>query len=60
MQGMTRMNVSSVANGAVRKSFIDEGTEFIDGNDQQAEVMKEQTEVMLQSDENCDPPPEPV
>ncbi|XP_043282022.1 sodium-dependent dopamine transporter isoform X2 [Venturia canescens] len=60
VQGTTRTNISSVANGAVRKSFIDEGTEFMDPNDPQAEMMKEQTEVMLQSGEDCDPPPEPV
>lgn len=55
-----RTNVSSVANGAVRKSFIDEGPCFDEPHDeQQSEMMKEQTEVMLQPDENGDPP-EPV
>ena len=57
----SRVTLSTVANGAVRKSFIDEDALFDEANgQQQQEIMKEQTEIMLQSGENDDPPPEPV
>lgn len=51
---------SSVANGAVRRSFI--ADEDLNLTKEQQNLTKEQTEVMIQSRENVngDPPPEPV
>ncbi|XP_043793975.1 sodium-dependent dopamine transporter isoform X3 [Apis laboriosa] len=51
---------SSVANGAVRRSFIVD--EDLNLTKEQQNLRKEQTEVMIQSRENVngDPPPEPV
>jgi len=52
--------LSSVANGAIRRSFLAE-QDFEITKDH--ELTKEQTEVMIQSREGAkgnDPPPEPV
>lgn len=53
-------DLSSVANGAIRRSFI--GDQELNLSKEQQELTKEQTEVMIQSreDVNGDPPPEPV
>ncbi|XP_014482322.1 PREDICTED: sodium- and chloride-dependent GABA transporter 1-like [Dinoponera quadriceps] len=55
-----RNDLSSVANGAIRRSFMAE-QDFDITKDH--ELTKEQTEVMIQPRESvkgCDPPPEPV
>ncbi|KZC04540.1 Sodium-dependent dopamine transporter [Dufourea novaeangliae] len=54
------VDLSAVVNGAVRRSFI--GDQDLNLTDEQSELTKEQTEVMIQSGEgiNGDPPPEPV
>ncbi|KOC64578.1 Sodium-dependent dopamine transporter [Habropoda laboriosa] len=53
-------DMSSVANGVVRRSFI--ADQDLNLTKEQQELTKEQTEVMIQSREgvNGDPPPEPV
>ena len=53
-------DLSSVANGAIRRSFI--GDQDLNLSKEQQELTKEQTEVMIQSREDVsgDPPPEPV
>ncbi|XP_031845957.2 sodium-dependent dopamine transporter isoform X2 [Nomia melanderi] len=53
-------DLSSVANGVVRRSFI--ADQDLNLTNEQRELTKEQTEVMIQSREgiNGDPPPEPV
>ncbi|XP_012272981.1 sodium-dependent dopamine transporter [Orussus abietinus] len=55
-----RATFSSVANGAVRRSFL--AGEGFDVTTAEEEMTKEQTEVMIQPCEeiNGDPPPEPV
>lgn len=55
-----RSDLSSVANGAVRRSFV--ADQDFDLTKEQQELTKEQTEVMIQPREgiNGDPPPEPV
>ncbi|KAG8036087.1 hypothetical protein G9C98_004666 [Cotesia typhae] len=55
-----RSTVSSVANGAVRTSLLDEGG-FVDIlPKEQLDVTKEQIQVVLHPGDNGDPPPEPV
>lgn len=55
-----RSTVSSVANGAVRTSLLDEGG-FVDVlPKEQLDVTKEQIQVVLHPGDNGDPPPEPV
>ncbi|XP_078038820.1 sodium-dependent dopamine transporter [Augochlora pura] len=53
-------DLSSVANGVVRRSFM--ADQDLNLTNEQRELTKEQTEVMIQSREgiNGDPPPEPV
>lgn len=54
-------DLASVANGAVRRSFVGD-QDYADASKDNEELTKEQTEVMIQSREgvDVDPPPEPV
>ncbi|XP_046813118.1 sodium-dependent dopamine transporter [Vespa crabro] len=54
-------DLSSVANGAVRRSFVGD-QDYANVSKDNEELTKEQTEVMIQSREgiDVDPPPEPV
>ncbi|KAI4488584.1 hypothetical protein M0802_011474 [Mischocyttarus mexicanus] len=54
-------DLSSVANGAVRRSFVGD-QDYANASKDNKELTKEQTEVMIQSKEgvDVDPPPEPV
>ncbi|XP_015177672.1 PREDICTED: sodium-dependent noradrenaline transporter [Polistes dominula] len=54
-------DLSSVANGAVRRSFVAD-QDYTNASKDNKELTKEQTEVMIQSREgvDVDPPPEPV
>ena len=55
-----RMPLATVANGAIRSSFIND--EDFEGTKVQQEITKEQLEVMIPPSHNGDgdPPPEPV